>query len=126
MADPRYPIVMLGGVPVVEAPPEVDAVNAESLQEALRHAARYGDETVVVNMTRTRFCDSSGIHVLASAHEWATGEGGRLLLVLPPAGAVPRVFAITGLDRPLPIFTDLSEALEQAGAVVSRPFEGMP
>jgi hypothetical protein len=42
-------------------------------------------------------------------------EGGELLLVIP-AIAVLRVFAITGMDRVIPNFTSLDQALTQTSA----------
>jgi ChaB/STAS domain len=77
----------------------------------------------VADLTRTRFCDSSGIHALLAAHKRAGGEGREVLLVSPGA-AVLRVFALTGVDRMIPNFTSLAEALAHAAASVndrSRP-----
>jgi anti-sigma B factor antagonist len=123
MADPRYPITMIGGVPVVDAPQEIDAANAESFREILLHAASCGPAAVVVNMTGTRFCDSSGVSALVRAHQLAVAEGRELLLVIPVGAFVLRVFAIAGIDQIIPIFADLNEALEQAQAVVPRPLQ---
>jgi anti-anti-sigma factor len=61
--------VVIGGVPVVNAPQEIDAANEECFGKVLLHAAGRGHATVVVNMTGTRFCDSSGVRVLVRAHE---------------------------------------------------------
>jgi anti-anti-sigma regulatory factor len=66
-------------------------------------------------MTRTRFCDSSGLHTLLAAHKRAQAEGGELLLVIPGA-PVLRVFAITGVDRIIPSFPSLDQALTQTSA----------
>jgi anti-sigma B factor antagonist len=63
-------------------------------------------------MTRTRFCDSSGLHALLAAHKRAQAEGGELLLVMPNA-SVLRVFAVTGIDCMIPNFTSLEDALAQ-------------
>jgi anti-sigma B factor antagonist len=123
VADPRYPVVMIGGVPVVNAPQEIDTASAEWFREMLLHAACRGQGTVVVNMTATRFCDSSGVSVLVRAHERAVAEGGELLLVIPASAAVLRVFAITGIDRLIPNFADLNEALAVARAVLPRPLQ---
>jgi anti-sigma B factor antagonist len=123
MADPRDPIVMIGGVPVVEAPQEIDVANAEPFREILVHAACRGHAPVVVNMTGTRFCDSSGVRALASAHKRAVAEGGELLLVIPADAPLFRVFAIIGIDRLIPHLADLNEALEAAHAVVPRPLQ---
>jgi anti-sigma B factor antagonist len=120
MADPRYPFVMIGGVPVVTAPVDIDAANAEGFQQILLQAASCRRATVVVNMTGTRFCDSAGVRVLVRAHERALINGGELLLVIP-ASAVLRVFALAGIARVIRHFADLNQALAQAQAVVPRP-----
>ena len=61
-------------------------------------------------MARTQFCDSAGLHVLVRAHKRARAEGGELLLVIC-AAAVLRIFAVTGIDRVIPNFPDLDQAL---------------
>ncbi|MGP8000796.1 MAG: STAS domain-containing protein [Streptosporangiaceae bacterium] len=124
MADPRDRFVVIGGVPVVNAPQEIDAASAGSFRNIVLHAASSGHAGVVaVNMTGTRFCDSSGVNTLVRAHKQAVAEGGELLLVRPASTAVLRVFAINGLDRLIPHFANLNEALEQAHAVVPRPLQ---
>ena len=50
-------------------------------------------------------------------------EGGELLLVIPASSFVLRVFAFAGIDRLIPNFADLHEALEDAQAVVPRPLQ---
>jgi anti-sigma B factor antagonist len=106
---------VVNGVPVVAAPEEIDITNAPALRSALLEAAAHGHGTLVVDMTLTRFCDSSGLHTLLAAHKRAKAEGGELLLVIP-AIAVLRVFAITGMDRVIPNFTSLDQALAQTSA----------
>jgi len=122
MADPRNPFVMIGGVPVVTAPVDIDAANAEGFQQILLRAASCRRPTVVVNMTGTRFCDSAGVRVLVRAQERALASGGELLLVIP-ASAVLRVFALAGITRVIPHLADLNEALARAQAVVPRPLQ---
>src|SRR2546430_777289 len=61
MTDLKYPIEMVNGVPVVAAPEEIDASNADWLHAVLREAADGGHERFVVDMTRTRFCASAGV-----------------------------------------------------------------
>ena len=56
MPDHRYPL-MINGVPVAEAPEEIDICNAEQLRIVLLEAASRGHATIVADMTRTRFCD---------------------------------------------------------------------
>lgn len=113
MSDVRFGVEVVRGVQVVVAPEEIDIANAEELRVALLHAAAQGHGTLVTDLTRTRFCDSSGLNVLVAAHNRAQGEHGHVFLVIPST-AVLRVFAITGVDRVIPNFASLDEALDQA------------
>ena len=115
MPEEEFPVEVVRGVPVVAAPEEIDITNAEALRSALLTAAADGHGTLVVDMTRTRFCDSSGLHTLIAAHKRAGAEGREVLLVIPDT-AVLRVFALTGMDRVIPNFTTLAEALAQTAA----------
>jgi anti-sigma B factor antagonist len=115
MPDSSFPVEVVQGVPVVAAPEEIDITNAEALRAALLKAAASGHGTLAVDMTRTRFCDSSGLHALLAAHKRAQAEGCEVRLVIPST-PVLRVFAITGVDRVIPNFTSLAEALEPAAA----------
>jgi len=115
MHDGRFPFELISGVPVVTAPEEIDITNAPGLRSALLEAAEHGYGTLVLDMTRTQFCDSSGLHTLLAAHKRAQAKGGELLLVLS-ATHVLRVFAITGIDRMIPNFTSLDQALAQTSA----------
>jgi len=118
-------VSFLGGVPehavavhgAPDTPPgagagEVARVHADALRSALLEVAAHGHGTLVADMTRTRFCDSSGLHALLAAHKRAQAQGGELLLVIPSA-AVLRVLAITCIDRMIPNLTSLEEALAQ-------------
>ena len=102
-------------MPVVTAPEEIDITNAPELRSALVEAAARGHGTLVADMTGTQFCDSSGLHTLLAAHKRAQAEGGELLLVIP-AAPVLRIFAVTGIDRIIPNFTSLDQALAQTSA----------
>src|SRR6266581_2368327 len=115
MPEDKFPVEVVGGVPVVAAPEEIDITNAEALRSALLTAAANGHGTLVVDMSRTQFCDSSGLHTLIAAHKRAEAEGREVLLVIPNT-AVLRVFALTGMDRVIPNFTTLAEALAQTAA----------
>jgi anti-sigma B factor antagonist len=110
MPEVRLPVEVVRGVPVVTAPEEIDITNAAALRAALLEAAAHGRGTMVADMSGTQFCDSAGLHVLVSAHQKAQAEGGELLLVVP-ATTVLRVFAITGIDRMIPNFSSLEDAL---------------
>jgi anti-sigma B factor antagonist len=127
MQNGRFPFEMVDGVPVVAAPEEIDITNAPELRSALLEAAAAaaanGHGTVVADLSRTQFCDSSGLHALLAAHKRATAAGGDVLLVIS-GNAVLRVFTITGVDRIIPNFTSLEEALAQTSANGSNGSNG--
>jgi len=106
-------VEVVRGVPVVTAPAEVDVTNAPALQAALLEAAADGSAALVVDMTRTRFCDSAGLRVLMDAHKRALAKEGAVLLAVP-FDAVLRVLEITGIGQVIPHFASLDEAVAHA------------
>ena len=120
MPETSFPVEVVAGVPVVAAPGEIDAANVAGLRAALLDAAAHGKRTLVVDMSRTQFCDSSGLNVLVRAHQRAQTDGGEVLLVIS-AAAVLRILALTGIDRLIPRFTSLREALAQTPDPSTHP-----
>jgi anti-sigma B factor antagonist len=115
---------VVGGVAVVIAPAEIDIATASHLRTALLQAAIDGHATVVVDMRHTQLCDSAGLNLLVRVHKRTLAKGGQLRLVLDDGAAVRRIFAVTGVDRVIPHFASLPEALaadtrtcEQCGTV---------
>jgi len=112
----RFPVDVVQGIPVVVTPEEIDITNATELRTALLEASAGGSGTLVVDMTRTLFCDSAGLHALVGAHRRAVTEGGEVVLAVS-GEAVVRILALTGLGAVIPNFTNLEEALARtAGA----------
>jgi len=120
MTDVGFPVEVIGGVPVVTAPEAVDITNADGLRSALEQATDHGRGTSVVDMGRTQFCDTAGLHALVAASKRAQARGGQVLLVTRGA-AVLRIFALTGLDRVIPHFTSLEQAVTHAAADRGSP-----
>jgi anti-sigma B factor antagonist len=91
------------------APEEIDVTNAAALLAAVSEAIEPGSALVIVDMSRTRFCDSAGLNALVAADRRARAEGGEVRLVIV-AEAIVRVVALTGVDRVVPIYASLEEA----------------
>ena len=118
--DAGIAVEVISDVPVVTAPEEIDVTNAARLRTALLQAAAYGTGTLVIDMSRTRFCDCAGLHAVVAAHKRAHAERGEVRLVISGPGAL-RVFAITGIDRVIPHFTSLDEALRMGSQIATLP-----
>jgi anti-sigma B factor antagonist len=115
-----FPVSLISGIPVVSAPFEIDISNADELRTALLSAGAHGHATLVVDMSGTAFCDSVGLHVLVHARQQAAAEGGELRLVLRAASLL-RLFRATGMDRAIPCYATLTEALRKLPAIAIRP-----
>lgn len=108
----------VGGVPVVTPPREVDVTNAERFGAALAGAGR-NQPVLVVDMTSTEFCDSSGIGALAVAVGRARSAGGELRLVVG-SPAVRKVLAMTGIDTICVLCDTVPEAIAADGSGSGR------
>jgi anti-sigma B factor antagonist len=98
-----------GNSAVVTPPPEIDATNAEELQDELNAVLDRGMTTVIVDMTRTTFCDSAGSRALLVAHQRASGMNADLRIVITQQ-AVRRVFELLGLDEIIHVYASLAAA----------------
>ena len=113
MADPpRVPPPV-----VIALPAEIDMANAGQVGQQLGSALAPGVTTVIADMTATIFCDSSGISMLVRAHKQAAASRTEVRLVVPST-AVLRALTLVEIDRLLPIYPTVSQAL------AARPVPG--
>jgi anti-sigma B factor antagonist len=109
VADPPYPPHPPQQV-VIALPAEIDMANAGRAGQQLGSAFAPSVATVIVDMTATTFCDSSGISMLVRAHKQAAANSTQLRLAVPST-AVRRTLALVQVDRLLPIYPSLKQAL---------------
>jgi anti-sigma B factor antagonist len=100
---------------VVTTPDEIDITNAALFREALLAAAAGGLPVVVIDMTRTEFCDSTGLNVLVRALRQAEQASTELLLVVR-ASALHRMLAVSGVAELFRTYASLAEATDAARA----------
>ena len=115
-----FPAATISGLPVVSGPAEIDIANAGQLRAALLAAAAQGHATIVVDLTETSFCDTSGLQVLVLAHRRAAAEGGELRLVVRSA-TLQRLFSLTGVDHVITSFATVDQAVSELPAIAIRP-----
>ena len=97
---------------VITMPAEIDITNAGQVREALLSAASDGAVVLVVDMSRTTFCDSAGVQAVIAAYRHAAVTGTQLRLV---ATAVLRIFTVIGADQLIPVYPTLDAALAETG-----------
>jgi anti-anti-sigma factor len=84
---------------------ELDLSTVAKVQEELRRIEASAPATVVVDLSKLTFLDSTGLRCLVTADERAREEGRRMVIVRGP-DAVQRVFAITRLEERLEMVDD--------------------
>jgi anti-sigma B factor antagonist len=98
---------------VAVLPAEIDVSNADRVAGELFATIKPGVRVVIVDMTLTTFCDSSGLRAIAQAHDRAQAQDAELRLVTASPGVL-RVLAVTSLDAVVPVYSRLDDALAAA------------
>jgi len=95
---------------VVMLPGEIDVSNAQRVFDQLSSAFAAGATVVIADLTKTHFCDSTGLGTLLRVQRQAATHGAELRLAISPGSPVQRVFDLMGLDRLLPVYTSRAQA----------------
>ena len=101
------------GLTVLTTPDEIDVGNAGLLRAALGEAVAGDQPIVIVDMSATEFCDSTGLNVLVRALKQAD-ESGRELRLVTGGAAVRRIFNVTGVASMFRSYDSLEAALGAA------------
>lgn len=83
---------------------ELDVFTAPDLRDAIQRVPD-GAAIVILDLRGLTFCDTTGVHVVAEAHDSARGRG-RRLVVVPAPHPVGAVFDLTGIGDHLEFATD--------------------
>jgi anti-anti-sigma factor len=89
---------------------ELDATTAPPLRQRLAEAVA-DERRLVVDATGLTFCGSSGLRLFLDVHRWAKERRGELRIVVRPGSSLERVVDVVGLNRVLPITSELATAL---------------
>lgn len=103
----RFHVVTLTG--------EVDLAVAGAVRTCLRELMVAGASHVLVDLREVTFMDSMGLGVLVAARKQARVFRGSFGLVAP-SPPVARVLSLTSLDKFLPSFASVDEALADPAA----------
>ena len=82
------------GCAVVVASGEIDLCTSPALRQSLAEADRFS-ERIIVDLSRVKFLDSTGIGVLVNAVREQRRRGLGTLCVVGPTGSVRRVRSLT-------------------------------
>jgi anti-anti-sigma factor len=86
---------------------ELDIATVPRLEEAVAAALAPGARSLIIDLSRLAFVDSSGLRMFITLYDRASAEGWSLGLIRPPDPAYA-VFQITGAEENLPFIEDPS------------------
>jgi anti-sigma B factor antagonist len=89
---------------------ELDLSSALTFDDEVRRAEERLPETLVLDLRKLRFMDSTGLRLIMSAHARARTRGRRLAIVLG-SEPVKRLFRLAGVNRRLEIVDHPSAVL---------------
>ena len=100
-AGEPYTLVVVAG--------EADITNRDDLRGVLDAEVTQRPTTLILELSRLRFMDSSALHVILQANRALDRQGGVMALVAPQE-AVAKMLKLTTADRLIPVFPSVAEA----------------
>ena len=103
------------GALVIRVNGELDVYTAPKLSEALAEGLAGGNKTLVVDLTRVGFLDSTALGVLVGGHKKMAAQAVRLSLVIDDPH-LSKIFRITGFEDLFTIYPSVAEAINREGS----------
>ena len=99
---------------ILDVEGEVDVYTSTQLKEIIVSTIDAGVKTIVMNMAKVEYLDSTGLGVLIGALKHLREKQGSLIIVAPSM-RIMRIFEITGLYKIFSIYQTEAEASEKEG-----------
>jgi len=119
----RVDLIRDGRVIVARMPVEVEITQAPMLRGQLMQAVENRDLGLVIDLTATKYLDSSGVNMLFELGEVLAARQLRMAVVMPPGGLVERVVSIVDLGSAMPIHRDTESAVDEIRNTPGAPSE---
>lgn len=98
--------------PVLDLEGEIDVYTYPALNEAMLNLIKDGHTTMVLNLEKVTYIDSTGLGVMANSTNKVSDKQGELRVVCTQPQLI-KIFTVSGLtNKNLKIFASESEALE--------------
>jgi anti-sigma B factor antagonist len=100
------------GVRTISVRGELDLSTAPDLEGPLDEALSSGEGSLLIDLSRCEFIDSTGIALIVRAWQRLdSGENGRALVICSQNDQVRRVLEITGLELSIPVHLTRDDAI---------------
>ncbi len=105
-----------GGLQIFELSGSLDLATSPTVRASLIEASEHGNHTLVVDLTKLEFLDSTGLGALIGAQRRAKEFNGDVRLVAAE-GQILRLLRITGLLKVFSVYPTLVDALNDSERV---------
>jgi anti-sigma B factor antagonist len=102
------------GVALVSIGGEIDLNTAPAFEEAIAAALDDDPRVLVIELSDVRFMASVGLRILAATHEKVSKSA--QVAIVANSSATSRPLQLTGLDKVLPVYPTLDDALSAVAA----------
>jgi anti-sigma B factor antagonist len=106
----------VNGVEVIGVVGELDIATSPGLRDRLDRGEDKADHPVVIDLTGCEFIDSTGLATLLHGAGRERPSAGRIALAVSP-GEVRKLLELTAIDRTIPVFGTLDEAIASVRGV---------
>lgn len=100
------------GVVVLQFEGRIDSIAIQQVSAELKRAVGDGSGKVLVDLSKTEYMSSSGLHALTDAQKTSTSGGGKLALCSPNSDMI-ELFRIVHLEKNFEIYPTDFEAIDQ-------------
>jgi anti-anti-sigma factor len=101
----------LGDAVLARVSGEVDLSNATSVREQVFDAVPNSASALVLDLSETRYLDSSGVRLIFELAERLDTRGQRLELVVPDSSVVKRLLVLTEVHQVVPMSASVGAVL---------------
>ena len=107
---------IFNGVRVVAIRGELDIATSPQVRDLLADAAADKAHPVVIDLGRCDFIDSTGLAALLHGAK-STQNGESRVAIVSPEGDVRRMLELTAVDKSIPVFASLKQAVAAVLAI---------
>lgn len=103
-------VEIVDGVRVIAIRGELDIATSPGVRGVLDEAASDGIRPLIIDLSECEFIDSTGLAALLHGAKPAQ-NGESHVAIVSPDGELRRLFELTAIDRTIPVYGALDEAL---------------
>lgn len=113
------------GDAVLSVEGELDIASGSQLQQWVHSLPKNPHKRYLIDLTRLRFCDATGVRALLAIYRELSGQTSEVAFISPRKNSVQKILTIAGVVDHVPFHTS-TDAAVQGTQESSRPLRSLP